>query len=127
MEGNDMNVDFEKVIDGVTRYINGELIPGMNQVQEFATRLMLARIIRNQEAIKSGLISNPFIRTFGVIDDEGMVDVSELAEDIKHEIKRVEKLSFSVPFFGDMTFRETDVDQLYQMITGEEMNNNANY
>lgn len=122
-----MNVEFEKVIDGATRYINTEIIPGMNQVQEFAARLMLARIIRNQEAIKDGLIKNAFIRTFGVIDDEGMVDISELAEDIKDEIKRVEKISFSVPLFGNMTFNESDVDELYKLITGEEMNNNANY
>ena len=74
-----MNVEFAKVIDGATRYINAEIIPGMNQVQEFAARLMLARIIRNQEAIKEGLIKNAFIRTFGAIDDEGMVDISELA------------------------------------------------
>ena len=122
-----MNVEFSKVIDGATRYINTEIIPGMNQVQEFAARLMLARIIRNQEAIKDGLIKNAFIRTFGVIDDEGMVDISELAEDIKDEIKRVEKISFSVPLFGDMTFKATDVDELYRLITGEEMASNANY
>lgn len=119
-----MKYEFEKVIDGMSRYINNEIYEGMNDLQEFAARVIVGRIINNQENVKEMLINNGFIRTFGIIDDEGMVDVYSLANDIKREISRQEKISFNVPMFGKMTFKPCDVDALYYSITGEELNYN---
>lgn len=120
-----MKYEFEKVIDGMSKYINDEIYSGMNDLQEFAARVMVGRIINNQENVKEMLINNGFIRTFGIVDAEGMVDVESLANDIKREIARKEKITFNVPMFGRMTFKPSDVDMLYQNITGEELTNNA--
>lgn len=120
-----MKYEFEKVIDGLSKYINDEIYAGMNDLQEFAARVMVGRIINNQENVKEMLINNGFIRTFGIVDAEGMVDVESLANDIKREIARKEKITFNVPMFGRMTFKPSDVDMLYQNITGEELINNA--
>lgn len=119
-----MKYEFEKVIDGLSKYINDEIYAGMNDLQEFAARVMVGRIINNRENVKEMLINNGFIRTFGVIDTEGMVDVDSLAADIKREIARKEKITFNVPMFGKMTFKPSDVDMLYRDITGEELTNN---
>ena len=113
--------EFEKVIEGLAQYLNDELYAGMNDVQEFAARVLVGRVINNQDVIKDSLVNNGFIRTFGVIDADGMVDVEGLARDIKREISRKEKITFNVPMFGKMTFRPSDVDALYRTITGEEM------
>lgn len=120
-----MKYEFEKVIDGLSKYINDEIYAGMNDLQEFAARVMVGRIINNQENVKEMLINNGFIRTFGIVDAEGMVDVESLANDIKRELSRKEKITFNVPMFGKMTFKPSDVDMLYQNITGEELINNA--
>ena len=120
-----MKYEFEKVIDGMSKYINDEIYAGMNDLQEFAARVIVGRIINNQENVKEMLINNGFIRTFGIIDTEGMVDVDSIANDIKREISRKEKITFNIPMFGRMTFKPTDVDMLYRHITGEEMTNNA--
>ena len=120
-----MKYEFEKVIDGMSKYINDEIYAGMNDLQEFAARVIVGRIINNQENVKEMLINNGFIRTFGIIDTEGMVDVDSVASDIKREIARKEKITFNIPMFGRMTFKPTDVDMLYRHITGEEMTNNA--
>lgn len=119
-----MKYEFEKVIDGLSKYINDEIYAGMNDLQEFAARVMVGRIINNRDNVKEMLINNGFIRTFGVIDTEGMVDVDSLAADIKREIARKEKITFNVPMFGKMTFKPSDVDMLYKDITGEELTNN---
>jgi hypothetical protein len=119
-----MKYEFEKVIDGLSKYINDEIYAGMNDLQEFAARVMVGRIINNRENVKEILINNGFIRTFGIIDAEGMVDVESLANDIKREIARKEKITFNVPMFGRMTFKPSDVDMLYKDITGEELTNN---
>ena len=120
-----MKYEFEKVIDGMSKYINDEIYAGMNDLQEFAARVIVGRIVNNQENVKDMLINNGFIRTFGIIDNEGMVDVDSIANDIKREIARKEKITFNIPMFGRMTFKPTDVDMLYRHITGEEMANNA--
>ena len=119
-----MKYEFEKVLDGLSIYIDKEIYPGMNDLQEFAARIMLGRLINNRESVKDTLINNGFVRTFGVIDNEGMVDVDSLANDIKREIVRKEKITLNIPMFGKMTFKPSDVDILYQNITGEELSSN---
>lgn len=121
-----MKYEFEKVIEGVSKYINANIIPGMNDVQEVAARIMIARVFNNQESLKEYLVSNGFVRTFGVLDREGMVDVESILRDVKTEISRKEKICISVPFFGRMTFKSSDVDELYKMIREEAGNDEAN-
>ena len=77
-------------------------------------------IFRNlpQEQIKDDLIHNGYIRTFGIIDSDGMVDVEGLASDIKREISRKNKITFNIPMFGKMTFVPSDVDIIHQLIVG---------
>lgn len=112
--------DFNKTLDGLAKYIDNELYTGMNDVQEFAARVFVGRILKNKENIKNILTDNGFIRSFGVINSEGMVDLEGLAEDIKREIARKEKITFNVPFFGKYTFKPSDVDVMYKTITGED-------
>ena len=119
-----MKYEFEKVIDGIARYIDKEIYSGMNDLQEFIARLAIGRIISNEANVKENLINNGFIRTFGIIDSEGMIDVLTLTKDLKREIGRKEKITFEFPMFGKMTFDPSDVDVLYAEITGEEMTEN---
>jgi hypothetical protein len=113
-----MKYEFEKVIDGMSNYINNHIYSGMNDWQRFLARVMVGRFLNNQENVKNMLIHNGFIRTFGIIDDDGMVDVHTLAEDIKRELMREEKITFDIPVFGKYTFTPSDVDVLYHTITG---------
>ena len=114
-----MKYEFEKVIDGLSKYINNNIYAGMNDWQRFLARVMVGRFLNNQENVKNMLIHNGFIRTFGIIDSDGMVDVEGLASDIKREISRKGKITFTIPMFGKMTFVPSDVDELYQRIKGE--------
>ena len=116
-----MKYEFEKVLEGVSSYINNEIYSGMNDWQEFLARLMVGRIVGNEESVKESLMSNFYIKTFGVIDSDGMVDVDDLAKDLKRELSRKERITFSLPLFGKMTFGPSDVDMLYKSITGTEM------
>ena len=115
-----MNCEFEKAMEGIAKYISAEIYPNLNDVQEFAARVFVGRILNNAEYVKQSFMNNGFIRTFGVIDTEGMIDVYGLARDIKRELERSEKVTFNIPWFGKMTFKPEDVNVLYKTITGEE-------
>ena len=122
-----MKCEFEKVIEGVAQYINSNLYARMNDWQEFIARVFIGRFFENSEAMKEKLINNGFIRTFGVIDAEGIVEVAQLAKDMKREVVRKGQLSFDIPMFGKMTFAPDDVNELFRTITGEELTTYENY
>jgi hypothetical protein len=113
-----MKYEIEKVFDALAKYIDSELYPRMNDFQEFAARVLVGRVLENKDEIKDSLVNNGYIRTFGIIDYDGMVDVEGLASDIKREISRKGKITFSVPMFGKMTFVPSDVDIIHQLIVG---------
>ena len=113
-----MKYRFEKVIEGISKYIDKEVYAGMNDVQELVARIFVGRIIDNMEGVKKTLIDNGFIRTFGIIDGEGMVDVDALAKDIRREVERKGKLVVSIPMFGKLTFVPTDIDAILNTIKG---------
>ena len=83
-----MKYEFGKVINGIAKYLDSEMYPGMNDFQEFLARVLVGRVINNQEHIKGLIMDNGFIRSFGIIDDDGMVEVDSLMTDIKKEIAR---------------------------------------
>ncbi len=115
-----MKYEFEKVIEGISKYINNNnLYSKMNDLQEMVARLAVGRVITNQATIKEALANNAFIRTFDIIDRDGMVDVDALAADIKREISRKEKLTINVPVIGKLTFVPADVDTLRNTIVEE--------
>lgn len=111
---------FETVLNGIAKYIDNEIYSNMSETQEFVARLVVGRVLGNEAEVKKTLVSNGFLRTFGIIDNEGMVDVCALARDIKREIERKGRVSFTIPMFGKMTFESCDVNVLYKYITGEE-------
>lgn len=116
-----MKYEFEKVMDGISTYMDEEIFAGMSDWQDFIARVMVGRLLGNQEEIKEMLMHNGFFRTFGIMDSEGMIDVHMLATDIRRELSKKEKITFDIPMFGKMTFLPTDVDKLYKHITGEEL------
>ena len=113
-----MAYKFERVVDGIVKYIDNEIYPGMNDLQELVARLAVARIVNSEESIKKALENNGVIRTFGIIDGEGMVDIDSLMKDIKKEMERKGSLVVSIPMFGKLNFKPSDVDVLYKYITG---------
>lgn len=116
-----MKYEFEKVIEGISKYIDKEIYSKMNDLQEFAARVLIGRFFSNEENVKQSLINNGFIRTFGIIDNNGMIDVNMLFDDIKREIARKGKITITLPMFGVFTFTPEDVDEIHHYITEEEV------
>lgn len=108
---------FEKVINGILKYMDAEIYGGMNDVQEMTARIAVSRIVRNADKFKEFLMGNAFVKTFAIINEEGDVDVDGLMQDIKAQIERKGKLTVSLPMFGTFSFVPGDVDKLHRMIT----------
>lgn len=111
-------VEFNRVIDGLTRYLNNNLFAKMNDWQEVLARIAVGRIIGNPEALKQSLMANGIVRTFAIFDSEGNVDLENLARDLKREIERKGKISVEIPIIGKLSFVASDIDDIYREITG---------
>ena len=107
---------FDRVINGIIRYLNAEVYIGLNDWQEMMARVAVSRLLARKDHLRDALVANPFVKTFGIIDDAGMVDVDGLMNDIRMQIAEKGKLEITIPMFGKFTFRESDVDRLRQMI-----------
>ena len=81
-----MSIEFEKVIEGISRYINKEIYPSMNDWQEVLARIAAGRFLSNTDALKATLQNNGFVQTFGIINSDGTVNIDELLSDVKREI-----------------------------------------
>lgn len=103
---------FEKVIDGILRYLDREIFSNMNDWQEFMARLIVGRITENADSVKQYLTKNGFVRTLGVFDYEGNMDIDSILHDVKREIERKGSLQIDIPLIGKMTFKPADVDML---------------
>ena len=112
-------VRFEKVIDGINRYIDSEIYSNLNDLQELLARIVVGRVNSNSENIKAVLMSNGFAKTLCIIDSDGMVDIGRLMQDIRREIERKGSIEFDVPMIGRLKFTPADVDVLHDMIVRE--------
>ena len=112
-------MEFNKVMDGIVKYINQEIYSGMNDWQELLARVAISRLIGNRENLRQALMSNAFIQTFAIMDGEGNVDIDGLLKDVREQIVHKQKISISIPLLGKFTFTEKDVDKLAQIIKEE--------
>ena len=109
-------MEFEKVLNGILKYINQEVMVGMNDWQEMLARIAISRMIGDSHKLKETLASNGYVRTFGIMDRDGNVDVDGLMHDIREQIERKGKVSFEIPLMGKFTFTPDDVDRLHEKI-----------
>ena len=110
---------FDKVVDGIVRYINTEIYSGMSEWQEMLARVAVARVIENTDSLRQQLTKNSFLKTFSFINEEGDVDIDRLATDVKKQIEQRERLEVTIPIFGRFVFTPDDVDKICATIKGE--------
>jgi hypothetical protein len=109
-------MEFDRVFNGIIKYINKEIFPGFNDVQDVIARIALRRVVERKQSIKDALTGNGLLKTFAIIDDRGEVDVDGLMNDIRAEISERQKLQIKIPMFGTFSFVEGDVDVLMRYI-----------
>ena len=111
-------MEFNAVLNGVVKYIDREIIVGMNSWQEVIARVAMARVIYNADSIKNALGSNAIVRTFAICDESGNVDADGLVRDLKRAISEKGCIEVEVPLFGKFKFNEGDIDTLNSYIKG---------
>lgn len=55
--------------------------------------MLVGRIFNSSKAIKAAVVNNGFIRTFGIVDENGDVDIESLATNLKTEMQRKSEIA----------------------------------
>lgn len=108
---------FEKVINGIVKYIDAEIYPAMNDWQEIMARVAVSRMLNSSEAMKRTLATNGFLRTFAIIDEEGNIDSDGLIDTLREQVAQKGKVTLSLPLMPRLAFTASDVDNLKKYIT----------
>jgi hypothetical protein len=109
-------MEFERVINGLLKYLDKELYNEMTDWQEILARIAVGRMIGDTNALKESLMKNGFVKTFAIMDADGNVDVDGLIRDLKEQINRKGKVSITFPLLGTFSFIAEDVDELHRII-----------
>lgn len=110
-------MEFNKVVAGLVKYIDRNICPNMNDLQEIGYRALCSKVMGNLDQYKKSLSSNPFLQTFAIIDSDGDVDIDGLISALKGPVAEKEKVKIKIPFYGTFTFTANDLDDIYNTIT----------
>jgi hypothetical protein len=111
-------MQFEKVINGILKYINREILEKMNPWQEIVGRVVVGRFAENASALKQNLMQNGIVKTLCIIDADGNVDVDGLISSIRKEVEKKGAVEIDIPLVGKIKIIPSDLDVLRNDIWG---------
>jgi hypothetical protein len=110
-------IPYNQVVNGVTRYIDSEIVPKVNGFSKLAVAVVLAGAVKNAGNTVEQIKTMPIIKMTGLIDEENMVDIETIYEELKKQLS-IEPMRIELPGIGAVTFTHDDVDKLYSHIVG---------
>jgi hypothetical protein len=110
-------IPYNQVVNGVTRYIDSEIVPKVNGFSKLAVAVVLAGAVKNAGNTVEQIKTIPIIKMTGLIDEENMVDIETIYEELKKQVSR-EPISMVLPGVGKVTFNHDDIDKMYSHIMG---------
>lgn len=108
-------VRVEQIQRGVARYIDEEFTNKLSGWQKWVFGASAAMFLENFSATTQQLQTNPVVKTLGVFDESGNIDVEKLYRYFKKQAERG-PTSFSAPILGTVTMNAQDIDKLYTHI-----------
>ena len=105
-------MDAKKVIETIFKYLEKNMVPGMNGLQEIAFYAVREAIDDEAENLIETIKSKPLVRAIAAIDKDGNVDVEKLACRVRKGIEAKGSLTIDIPLYGSICFRPEDIDNI---------------
>lgn len=109
-------MEFEKVLQGLIRYIRGEMMATMTIPQKLGAEAVIFCAESNPTRLKNNIMKNEFLKILGISIDENQINVDEVMRCLKHAFTKYPVVGISPPFMGEYKFVSSDLDKLYQYI-----------
>lgn len=100
----------EKILDGLTKYIEDKMFPTMVNWQRIAARTVIARAKKNPDIIGKVM---PALNFLQYADESQDINIDDFIEDFSGAVKAEGFLELSIPFLGlKYKFLPSDVEDL---------------
>lgn len=110
-------VPYTKVISGISRYIDEEIVNKLTGYQKWVVGAGAGIMLTKATNIFNNLKINPIIKQMELINDKDEVDIETIYREIKKQAQK-SAVTVDIPLVGTLTLNEQDVDKLYSMIMG---------
>ena len=108
-------VTYNQVVNGMTKYIDQEIINKIQGWQRWALGAGAGIIMTKGANIFNTLKANPIIKMLDVIDENDMIDIDTIYTEIRKQAEK-SPATFNAPMIGTITLTKDDVDKLYSLI-----------
>lgn len=110
-------VPYTKVIAGITRFIDEEIVSKLTGTQKWIIGTGAGIIMNNATNTFNALKNNTFVKNLGIINEKDEIDVGLIYKELKKQAQKG-AMTVDVPLAGALTLTEQDVDKLYNFIIG---------
>lgn len=100
----------EQVINGITGYVDGEVIPKLPTAGKWIMGTAVAMALKSGSDIINKNADT--LRMIGAMNSDGMIDVDKVAPVLKEQAARYGVIQIDLPVIGAMTFSDHDIDLL---------------
>lgn len=118
-------MEADKVINAIFKYLEKNMVPGMNDLQEVAFYAIKEAVDEEVESLVEIIKSKPLMRAVLAVDKAGDVDIEKLANRVRKGIEAKGGVSVDVPLYGPVRFVPDDIDNI--LIELKENGNDENY
>lgn len=117
-------MEISKVINAAFEYLEENMIPGMNDLQEIAFFAVKESVMEESQNLMEAVTKNPLYRAIAAIDKNGDVDTERLCNRIRKAIERKGSVELDVPLYGKIRFTPEDIDKIEAKLNGGGGNEN---
>lgn len=104
----------EKIIDGLSKYIEDKMLPTMVNWQRVMARTVIARAKKKPQMISRLM---PILNFFEYADDNGEINIDDFIYDFKEAVEAEGELEISIPTLGlKYKFTSKDIEELCQYL-----------
>ena len=107
-------ITIDQAMRGVVRFIDTEILPHLPTGKGIGAGIAVALIMDGGKERILALRENTVVQMMGVMDEAGNINIDRLYNAARPKFEQ--KLQVSIPFIGDLTFDQNDVDKLYRYI-----------
>lgn len=108
-------VSLDQIKRGAARYLDEEFTKKLSGWQRWVIGAAGAMMLENLDASLLAFKDHPLVKSLGVMDEAGNVDLDRVYSYVMTEAKKG-PVTFTAPLLGPVTLNERDVEKLYTCI-----------
>lgn len=108
-------VTYGQIIDGLTKFIDFELISQLTGNQKILLGIGSGIALRKGENVYNTLRNNSVVKMLDIMDGEGRIDIETLYQEAKKQVEK-EVIRLELPIIGTLKLNEEDIEKLYNYI-----------